>query len=324
MHLADQEESFVLFEGVTFPFSEERSWRRLWWVLFLAFVPVLDFVVFRGWRLAIVRRMLRGEDSFLPSIGGFPRYCLNGVVLWGMTAFYALPGVVLLLVFGGTFVTLALDVGWWLVQKFLLWRDVSPFWSLIGQGFTQMLVGASPAALYVIVIGPAYRAGMLRYASGQGIMSFLNIPKNVMMVLRDPAGFYGAWAIDKIFGTVWLTVGLAAGSVVASAVAATALLLPLAPLFGMLVIGMSLTVYYWTTAYVYGDLGRTIDILDRTKLSAGGTLLGGAAPNMLPATPPDGGELIAADTPTRQFCASCGSPARPGIRFCAQCGNAQA
>lgn len=286
---ASRKQQFVLFRGLQFPFQQPTPGARLWWVLFFAYVPMLDFVVFRGWRLAIVQRIVRGEQPFLPSLGGLPRYCLNGVILWAMTALYLLPGALLLILFGGSLATYILDVAWWLIERFLLWREVAPFWTVVGRGLLHVGAEVSSAAIYFLVMGPAYRAGMLHYAAGGGVTAFLNFPRNVLTVLRDPGAFYGVWVLDRVFWIVWMAIGMATLSILGGVLATTVVLAPLAPVIGVAVIGSFLTVYYWTTAYLYGQLGL------RLKLLSSG--------------PP-------------AFCVGCGAAIKPGGKFCAGCGRA--
>lgn len=54
------------FEPLTFPFREPGAWITLSWVMLMAFVPALDFVLFRGWSLDIVRRVANRRERVLP------------------------------------------------------------------------------------------------------------------------------------------------------------------------------------------------------------------------------------------------------------------
>lgn len=313
MSAAQRDQDFLLFRAFRFPINEPRPLQRLWWVLFLALAPILDFVLFRGWRLAIVRRITLRETEVLPPLTGFFAYCFHGIVLWAMTGLYALPGAILLFLFGRSLVVRIFEILWWLIEGFLLWREVETFWALAGHGLTEIFVGMSAAVLYFILMGPTYRAGMLRYAAGGGVLAFLNFPRNLYTVLRNPVSFYGIWILDRIFWLVWTAVGLSAASAAASALGALVVLAPLAPVAGALILGSFLTVYHWTSGYMYGQLALQARIEGRP--------LKGEPRSFPPSTTAETAGSPPAAGPTPAPCSACGVAIQPDSTFCPGCGQ---
>jgi polyferredoxin len=92
---------------------------------------------------------------------------------------------------------------------------------------------------WVAISIPMHRAAMIRFAVTGRYRSFLHIPANALFLLRNMGGF-----ISLAMFSLMTAVLMIAGSALISLTVVGAALLPL----------ITLPIYYWSTAYEFGEL----------------------------------------------------------------------
>ncbi|MEO1234282.1 MAG: hypothetical protein AAFZ18_35855 [Myxococcota bacterium] len=130
-----KQEATNFIVGLVFPFLQ-RDWPvKLWIFWALSYVPVVGFIVARGWRLDLIHRIAWDYDRVLPEVKALPRHFIRGLVLWLITAAYlAVPGfIIVYLGLGGVY-----DLYQDILQIFTMLRE------FLWEGTrtpTQLLVG---------------------------------------------------------------------------------------------------------------------------------------------------------------------------------------
>lgn len=238
-------------KAVAFPLQRKDWPVKLWWIAALAVVPFFGIIMLRGWRLAIIRRITRNNPDPLPDTNELPAIAGHGLLLWGFYLVYTIPVIVLVAIIGFSEYAFLFEFAWWLVEKIFTDNEVAEASSMFGQGIFAIIVTIGAPGLYLIVAGPLYRAATLRCAATGSIGAFLMIPVNAKLVIKEFGGFAFVYIMEKVN---WFLMFIAI-SIVSSVLTATgigALLVPVA------VPVIFLTMNYWITGYLFGNLGNRL------------------------------------------------------------------
>ena len=225
-----------------FPFHIQGAWKRLWWVSLLMFVPIVNALLLRGWRLELASRIARGDQDILPPARGLLKYLFQGLVLWTMTFMYTLVPltVIMILGIGGIIDTIA---------------DIKTFLQIIvGQSdmtLTQFIVNEVweeiacllIAGIWAMISVPLYRAGMVRYCVTGRITSFANVVANTRFISANAGEFLSMYTFGA---AAWFLLCLLASFLTSTG-------------FGLLIVILILPpLHYWSSGYEFGRLGRTL------------------------------------------------------------------
>lgn len=144
-----------------FPFTKNGWFKNLWCVSLLMFVPIVNVLLLRGWRLDLSSRVAAGETKLFPSASGIPKYLLKSIVLWFSTLTFTLFPMLLLssLGIGGIIDTLG-DI-WTLLMIIFRQSEEKVISFLFDQGIEEVLCFLI-ASTWEIVSSPLYRARMIR------------------------------------------------------------------------------------------------------------------------------------------------------------------
>jgi hypothetical protein len=80
-----------LKQALAFPFTQPNWPQALLYVAALQYIPILGYLVIRGWRFDIARRIGSGHAETLPDWRGWKSHLREGVILFVATQFYFLP-----------------------------------------------------------------------------------------------------------------------------------------------------------------------------------------------------------------------------------------
>lgn len=222
-------------EAVTFPFRRPDWLQRMWWLAFVDFIPVLNLILLRGWRLDVTRRIGYGNPQPIPELRDLGNFLGNGVILWFMTFLYHLP--LFLVVF---FFQRELPSTIWDIVVFLfkwMWGEEGESSGVFLKLLVQALGQAFIPTLFYLATWPLYRAAMLRFALTGSPGAFFRPFANLRLAVRHLNLFFLLFFFDLLSQTLLTVVG---GALTAIGI-------------GVFVIPMVLLpVYYWTTGHLYG------------------------------------------------------------------------
>ncbi len=228
--------------ALAFPFRQQRWLARIWWLSFLGFIPLIDLIILRGWRLDVVRRFSCGDRQLLPDLRNLMRFAVDGAILWTMTLIYTVVPFLIIMAAGQGVLTSLLEILRWF-QAAATGAQTIAFKELLSQEGGRLAGRLAIEAVYFVVAWPIYRAGMIRYAATGRILSFFRILANARFVATNLKEFV-KMALYVI--PTWIVI--AGLSAMFSATGFGALLVP----------AICLPLYYWSTAFEYGHLAQIL------------------------------------------------------------------
>jgi hypothetical protein len=230
-------------EGVIFPFQQSNWPAKLWWISLVNFVPILNVILMRGWRLNIVRRMGRRETNWLPDVHGIGNYLVDGLVLWFMSGVYFIPQIVLLSILGGDIIDNVLTILLWVYDNLFTDKETISFATLAGDVGFGLLVRMILPGIYFFLSWPFYRAAMIRYSVSGNPLVFFDFVTNARIV-------FGNLSSILLVFFLYLTTATILSSLSG---------LLIATFIGSLVVPMVLLpMGYWVTGYLYGRLAMEV------------------------------------------------------------------
>ena len=224
--------------SLSYVFEYPNWYLRLWPFPVIAFVPIIGLVsiiLLKGWRFTMTQHLAKDSDE-LPKIE-LLKFFKIVVLLWFFTFLYLLVPAIFLFITGlGGPIALLTGSGVFFEQGVTPWAN-NTFWDL--------MITVIVYVIWMVLSLPAYQAGMVRYARSNSWRAMLNVPANVLLVIRKPnyfIKFYLSWIILS-------ALVLLAGAILSSTI------------LGIIFVPMVTScIYYVTTAHELGSLARKIEI----------------------------------------------------------------
>ncbi|MFV9504969.1 MAG: DUF4013 domain-containing protein [Oscillochloridaceae bacterium umkhey_bin13] len=225
-------------EAVRFPFRQPDWPNRLWLPALIFFIPVINVIIMRGWRLEITRRLGRGWTDRLPEPNGIVRYFFDGLKLWFMTGIYLIPQFLILLFFGlGPIETLFTILAW------LFSPERTSLFGLIGQIGLGSIIQLIVPLVYWALTYPLYRIAMVRFAYTGSLAVFFDVPTNLTIAQEHFGLVVRVYLFEQLTSVLFVF---------------------LSSLFGvtgigvLVVAGVLFPAQYWTTGYLFGSLAAVV------------------------------------------------------------------
>lgn len=234
-----------------FPFMQKDWPLKMWLFIALSYVPVVNVMMARGWRMDYVRRLGWTNPSVLPNPKDSLKFLRHGLLLTVTRFLFAVPPIIIIFVFGlGGFIDLWNDI----VAMFQLCLDF--FWrrSLKAGEFFSALYSFGKQELlhtvwaffieniWLLIYVPVYRIGMIRFAlTGKLLQSHGQVRKNFRFLFRNLVDIILMYTFNIFnFVVIFIVDTLLYVSVIGT------------PLIPIVTFYMS----YWNTGYEYGLLAR--------------------------------------------------------------------
>ncbi len=248
--------------GLIYPFLQKGWALRMWIFALLSYIPLVNLIIARGWRLEMVHRVGWEYKQPLPEAKDIFRFFVNGILLWSITGLYILFPFVLVRMLGLEGLS---DLWEDLKYVFTLFADLvtdpnmtfSKFFSLLGSFIVNELLEALYAFLihniWLVVYIPLYRVAMVRFALTKNLLlSHFSLLANLRFVFRNFIDIILLYVFMIVGGFVTLAIdGLLAMSVIG---------IPLIPI-------VTTYMYFWYTGYEYGMLGRKMAEQEKMELA---------------------------------------------------------
>ncbi|MEM9773127.1 MAG: DUF4013 domain-containing protein [Chloroflexota bacterium] len=243
----NENEALNYLKSLVFPFSEKQWPLRIFMAWVIGLIPGLNLILYRGWRLDLVRRISNKQADRLPQVRNVGQMLVDGCILWMMTLVYSIPLILMIVVVGMGQLTILLEIGWWLLAKLTGWFESELTGIIAAQMFLGLAAEMTMPALYAIFVGPIYRAGMIQYALTGQKRSFFKIWSNIQAVYTNMSGYGFVYVIDKLISGPLM---LSLVSTVSTALVATVFGAVLVPFAAPII----LLIHYWSTGYLMGLL----------------------------------------------------------------------
>lgn len=348
-------EAIAFVVAPIYPFLQKDWWKKMWIFGALSYLPVINVIIARGWRMDYIQRLGWHREEVLPRPRDILTFLKNGILLWIATGvFLILPTIIFTIIGIDGIFDLLNDILTFLNLMFdyfsynkMSFEEFSR--SLFSFIIEELLITAFifiVENIWLFIYIPIYRIGMLRFAlTGKLIQSHLSIVKNLTFIYRN--------FIDIVLMYSFNVFNFLIVLIVSTLLSLTVIGVPLIPI---LIFFMP----FWNSGYEYGLLARVMveqegltekEPLTTRRLSSQTpslpnvvttspmVSLSAARPaNPLPQPSPtdaptiptattlviDQAELASAATvnePIDKFCIQCGQRNKPINRFCTACGQ---
>ena len=248
--------------GLIYPFLQKGWPLRMWIFGLLSYVPVVNLIIARGWRLEMVHRVGWEYKQSLPEAKDIFRFFVNGILLWSITGLYILFPFVLVRLLGLEGWSALYEDAKYVIFLFvdLLTEEsmtFSKFSGLLGGFIVNELLEALYAFLihniWLVIYIPLYRVAMVRFALTKNLLlSHFSLLANFRFVFRNFIDIILLYVFMIVGGFVTLAIdGLLAMSVIG---------IPLIPI-------VTTYMYFWYTGYEYGMLGRKMAVQEKMELA---------------------------------------------------------
>lgn len=233
-----------------YPFTQKDWPQKMWLFVVLSYIPVINIIIARGWRLEFVHRLGHGFERPLPGPRDVFKFFKNGLLLWLVTGFFLLLPVVIISKLGlGGFREFVRDI---IQLLYLCWdlirgnKSLSEFFAALGSFTKNELLESFGAFMieniYLIIYLPLYRIGMIRFALTKNLLASLTaVGKNLRFIFNN---FLEVVLLYAFFLLEFLVVLL-----VDFILALSVIGIPLIPI-------VTVYMYYWSTGYEYGHIAR--------------------------------------------------------------------
>ena len=244
------DEAKVFGTAPFFPFTRPERARMLLFLV-LAYVPLVNIIVARGWRKDYIHRLGWECDKVLPAPGDAATFFVDGLKLWLARGAFLLPPIIIIATFG---------LGGWLD----LWNDIVEFttmvwvfaverstptdeflqnlWRFVRWELISALLAFFINNLWLLIYIPIYRIGMIRYAlTGRMLASHLSVRKNLRFLFTNLLDIVLMYAFNAFNLVVIVFIDTLLSISVVGA--------PLIPI-------VTFFMYFWNTGYEYGLIGR--------------------------------------------------------------------
>jgi hypothetical protein len=187
---------------------------QIWWFLVVQLVPVVGWVINKGWRLDLIRT---GQDEGWPDRMHIGRHFAEGMFLWAMYLLYLLPQFLLLTLIGFDWVEDVVNLVLWALQNLTTGSSTLSFHQILGGSVATFILDSLVLAVYPMVAWPFYRGAMIRYAlSGQANVfwrpldnwHFIKADLYVLLVLYVLQK--ALWVLSVVLGSILLFTGFLA------------------------------------------------------------------------------------------------------------------
>ncbi|WP_224996118.1 DUF4013 domain-containing protein [Cesiribacter sp. SM1] len=241
----------LYFYSFIFPFTQKDCIQKMWIFVIMAYLPVINLLLLRGWRFEFVHRLGWHVENPLPRARDFFKFLSNGLLLWMLTFAYLMVPLALIALFGlGGWGELYRDLVYLVELTFdfifntqlTLELYVRSLWAFIKNEFIEQLLAFALENIYLVLYVPIYRVAMIRFAVTKRLFhSHLSIFKNLKFIFRN--------FLDLMLVYLFVLLNGVVAFVATLLLSMTVVLAPVIPVFVFFM-------YYWSSGYEYGHLAR--------------------------------------------------------------------
>lgn len=231
------------FYPLVFPFYQEKWFSKTWWLNIIALVPIVNLILFSGWRYCLIRNMAHQESSILPdaNILSFFRY---GLILWFVATIYLIVPMILIFTVGSGVGGSIMELGSWFAGTITQDPNVVATDEMLVKQSSDFGIRLMIEIVWLFISVPILNTGLARYAVTGNVSTLFNLPANMMYATKHLGAHFMMW-VFKFFMIIFV-------GIVTTILVASVLLAILAPMFGLLV-------YYWSTGFELGHLAKRIN-----------------------------------------------------------------
>jgi len=244
-------EAKVFVIAPIYPFLQSDWLWKMWIFGVLSYIPLLNVIIARGWRMEYVHRLGWRYENVLPAPQDSLKFLFNGIRLWLATGVFLAIPIVIIVGFGlggwldlwNDLVTLLRLAGDYFLNSRLTTNEfVNALWIFVRNELISQILAFLIENIWLIIYIPIYRIGTIRFAlTGKLLRSHLAIRRNLRFLYNNLLDILLMYSFNVFnFMLVLVVDAVLAFTVVG------AFLIPIVTFY----------MTYWNTGYEYGLLAR--------------------------------------------------------------------
>lgn len=246
-------EAKVFFVAPVYPFLQSDWPWKMWIFGALAYIPFLNVIIARGWRMEYIRRLGWHDENVLPAPQDTLKFLFNGIFLWMATGVFLAVPIVIIVGFGLggwldlwndllTLLQLTSDYFW--IGRLTFREFANALWVFVIFELISEILAFLIENIWLIIYIPIYRIGTIRFAlTGKLLKSHLAIRRNLRFLYNNLLDILLMYAFN-VFNFILV---LVVDTILAFTVVG-AFLIPIVTFY----------MTYWNTGYEYGLLARVM------------------------------------------------------------------
>jgi hypothetical protein len=174
-----------LGHALAFPFTQ-RNWpQALGYIAAIQFVPILGFLVIRGWRFDIAKRIGDGDAHRLPDWRQAWHHLREGTLLFAVTQLYFLPFYLLLIWPRSGILWSLVHIAQWLYEWLFTDLTMRPFWEVLEPGLKSLAIFLVLILLVPPLISAVVESATQRYANNGRIAALFEFWHAIALACGD-------------------------------------------------------------------------------------------------------------------------------------------
>ncbi len=224
--------------AVGFVFKDPKWFPKVALLGLLLYVPLLGYIVVRGWRLELARRVYAGRRNPLPDWSRFGTKITDGLILAGMWLLYQLPALVgsglMVFLFFLPYLRYLFDSDQ---------RDAAELGLSVTKWALRLIVSLLLAA-YAVAADVMFLVAQTRYIATDRAAVFFDLRSNFLILRRHP-GVY-AWVFIYRF-------------ILNVVVNVVRIMLALTGIGSIFIPGLTSPPLHWTSGHLFGQAAAATD-----------------------------------------------------------------
>lgn len=174
-----------LRRALAFPFTQKNWPWALAYIGAIQFLPIVGYLIVRGWRFEIAKRVGNGEAEALPDWRNAMEHLKQGAILLGATIFHYIPLYVLLSAPRWGIIWTLIEIARWCYEKLFTDLQTKPFWEVLEPGLKALAIFVAIMILVPPVISAVLESATQRYAETGRVRTLFEFWHSIRLAFTD-------------------------------------------------------------------------------------------------------------------------------------------
>jgi hypothetical protein len=176
-----------LRRALAFPFTQKNWPLALAYIGAIQFVPLLGYLVIRGWRFEIAKRVGNGDAAALPDWRHFVEHLKQGSILLGATIFHYIPLYLLLSMPRWGIIWTLLEIVRWCYESLFTHIQQKPLWEILQPGLKSLAIFVVIMLLVPPILSAILESATQRYAETGRVRTLFEVWNSIWLAGGDLA-----------------------------------------------------------------------------------------------------------------------------------------
>ena len=194
--------------ALAYPFTQSNWLVALAYVGAIQFIPILGFLIIRGWRFDIARRVGAGPTTRLPDWRGATEHLKQGTLLFFVTVLHFIPLYVLLAAPRWGIIWAVLDLVRWFYERYFTIIEPRPLAEILDSGLKALVIFVVIMIVVPPILSAIVESATQRYAQTGRVRVLFEFWHSIRLACGDLGDVVRIEAGILLLNLVVLTVSL--------------------------------------------------------------------------------------------------------------------